>query len=76
VNSFPGTEYWLEQLTEGKRTDLDQLSRRNRPLQDALDSLIPFIGQWEDFSLGVLHRLLTMKGSKVAAGILESTEYN
>lgn len=61
--------FWLNQLSDAKRHDLAQLARRNKPLQTALDRLIPFVGVWQDFSLGVLHRLLTLKANKVFSHI-------
>lgn len=68
LHAPPQTPFWLSQLSDTKRTDLEQLfSRRNAPLQMALDSLIPYVGQWQKIPLGVLHRLLTSKANKASS---------
>jgi hypothetical protein len=62
------TPFWRSQLSDTKRTDLEQLSSpRNAPLQSAIDSLIPYVGEWQSFPLGVLHRLLTSKANKASS---------
>jgi hypothetical protein len=60
------TPFWSTQLSARKR-ELEQMSSQcNAPLQFAIDALIPYVGEWREFPLGVLQRLLTMKANKAS----------
>ncbi|KAL8742602.1 MAG: hypothetical protein Q9190_004942 [Brigantiaea leucoxantha] len=51
---------WLARLTECKRKDLKQLQRRAelRPVNNALDKLLPFNGFWPALQIGTFHHFV------------------
>ena len=59
---------WLARLSEGKRKDLKQLQRRPelKPLAEALDNLLPFVGFWPSLQIGTFHRVLNLKCPEVS----------
>ena len=59
---------WLARLSEGKRKDLKQLYRRLelKPLSDAFDRLLPYVGFWPSLQIGTLHRVLNLKCPEVS----------
>ena len=62
------TPFWSTQLSARKRIAIEQLSsKRNAALQSAIDAFIPYVGEWREFPLGALQRLLTIKANKVSS---------
>lgn len=54
-------EFWMNRF-ENKQADIKTLGQEaNRALRLAFDDLLPFVGLWADFKVGMLKRVLTMK---------------
>ncbi|KAF2812826.1 uncharacterized protein BDZ99DRAFT_381703, partial [Mytilinidion resinicola] len=54
---------WQARLkdSESKEKDIKKLVSKMRPLCDAFDDLLPFIGLWATLRLGTFHRYLTLR---------------
>lgn len=78
-NDEAGAGKWMARLSESKQTDVAQLQNMAKKtpemaaLQDALDALLPFVGLWSPVSIGVFHRLLTLRCPEVTTAHIMPT---
>lgn len=58
----PYKKIWVARLSKKKAYYVTQLDRdEHRPLREALDRLLPFVGLWDDLELGWLGRMLPLR---------------
>ena len=58
---------WLARLSEGKRNDLRRFQGEQfRPVAEAFDELLHFVGLWPSLQIGTFHRILSLKCPEVS----------
>ena len=74
-----GAGKWMARLSQSKQADIAQLQNmaKKNPemaaLQDALDTLLPFMGLWSPVQIGIFHRLLTLRCPEVTTAHMMPT---
>lgn len=60
---------WMARLSDSARKDVKQLLVRKdlRPITNALDDLLPYVGFWPALQIGIFHRIINLRCPEVAS---------